>query len=148
VQYLKHSKSTGGVNKLSMASLLINKSIPSQIFLLYGADNRKIGDILKSCDRTMLRTWLEQCMKVGKSCGLKELPGDGEMRRRRLQWFGDMTRDVGVLGGVLRCVERIEVSWAEKDWKTTNTLGDTMKQDLEILESNLSYAVSGAHYPT
>ena len=110
-----------------MASLLINRSIPLKVrasvyescvrsVMLYGAETwamtGRMEDILKSCDRRMLRymagvKWQDRVSseEIAKRCGVKEI--ETKIRQRRLRWFGHVRREAE--GGVLRLVEEMEV---------------------------------------
>ena len=70
--------------------------------MLYGAQTwamtEKMEDIMKSCDRRMLRykagvRWQDKISSevVEKRCGSKEI--QDKMRQRRLQWFGHVKRE-------------------------------------------------------
>ena len=109
-----------------MVILLKNRHIPLKIrgsvyescvrsVMLYGAETwqmtKKIEDILKHCDRKMMRymagvRWTDRIssVEVAWRCGLTDI--QGKIRQRRLQWFGHVRREKD--GGGLRRVEEIE----------------------------------------
>ena len=134
-----------------MASLIKNKSIPLMIrgsvyescvrsVMLYGAETwaltRKLEDILKSCDRRMLRymagvRWQDRISseEVAKRCGLKEI--QEKIRQRRLQWYGHVRREEE--GGVLRLVEEMEVPGQRKVGRPKKTWKEAVQQNLKVL---------------
>ena len=107
--------------------------------MLYGAETwamtAKMEDIMKSCDRRMLRymagvRWQDRVSseEMAKRCGLKEI--QDKMRQRRLQWFGHVRREEG---GVLRVVDKMEVQGKRKIGRPNKTWNDTVQQDLKVL---------------
>ena len=147
-----------------MASLLINRSIPLKVrasvyescvrsVMLYGAETwgmtGRMEDILKSCDRRMLRymagvKWQDRVSseEIAKRCGVKEI--ETKIRQRRLQWFGHVRREAE--GGVLRLVEEMEVPGKRKVGRPRKTWRDTVKQDLEILRVDENMALDRSRW--
>ena len=127
-------------------SLLKNRHLPSKfrrsvyesyvrsvLYLLHEAETwqmtEKFEDILKHCDRKMMRhtagvRWTDRIssVEVAWRCGLTE--SRGKIRQRRLQWFGQVRREKD--GGGLSRVEKMEVLGDMPRGKTkTNMEGDS-----------------------
>jgi hypothetical protein len=145
-----------------MASLLNNRYIPLKIrgsvyescvrsVMLYGAETwemtGRVEDIMKHCDRRMLRYIAEVSWKdkvnseeVAKRCGLKEIRE--KMRHRRLQWFGYVRREKG--GGGVRRVEEINVPGARPVGRPKRTWRQTVQMDMDLLEITEDLAMDRA----
>ena len=145
-----------------ISRLLANRSIDLRIrgrvyeacvrsALLYGAETWALGnrltDILRSCDRRMLRymagvRWQDgrSGSEVAEMCGVEELAG--ELRKRRLRWYGHLKRaDGGPLGEIeeIRVEGRRPVGRPKKRWnkyveEDMNLLGieEGMAQDRQL----------------
>jgi hypothetical protein len=145
-----------------MASLLKNRHIPLKIrgsvyescirsVMLYGAETwemtGKIEDIMKHCDRRMLRYIAEVSWKdkvnseeVAKRCGLKEI--QEKMKHRRLQWFGHVRREKG--GEGVRRVEEINVTGARPVGRPKRTWRQTVQMDMDLLKITEDLAMDRA----
>ena len=134
-----------------MESLLKNRHIPLKIrgsvyescvrsVMLYGAETWRmtegIEDILKRCDRRMLRYMagvrlidMVHSKEVAKRCGLAEI--QEKMRQRRLQWFGHVRREKE--GGGLKMVEEMSVQGVMPAGRPRRTWRDTVEVDMKSL---------------
>lgn len=134
-----------------MVSLLINKSISLKIrgsvyescirsVMLCGAETwamtDRIEDILKRCDRRILRymagvRWQYKISsrEVAERCGVKEI--QEKIRRRRLQWFSHVRREKE--GGVVKMVEEMEVPGKRPVGRPRRTWRQIVQQDMEKL---------------
>ena len=134
-----------------MASLLKNKHIPLKIrgsvyescvrsVMLYGAETwemtGRVEDILKHCDRRMLRymagvSWKDKINseEVCRRCGLTDI--QVKLRQRRLQWFGHVRREKE--GGGLRRVEEMNVAGVRPVGRPKRTWRQTVQMDMDVL---------------
>ena len=108
--------------------------------MLYGVETwqmmEKIENILKHCDRRMLRCmagmrWTDMVCseEVANRCGLAEI--QVRMRQRRLQWFGHVRREKE--GGGLRMVEEMIVPGAMPRGRPRRTWRETVERDMKSL---------------
>jgi len=106
--------------------------------------DRTIVDILKTCDKRMLRymarvRWQNRISseEVAKRCGLKMIPD--KLRQKRLQWFSHVRSETE--GGVLRLVEEMEVRGKRTVGRPRKTWKDIVKRDLELIGVDESVAM-------
>jgi len=132
-----------------MAGLLTDKRTPLRIrgsayescvrsVMLYGSETwamtKKDEDILRKCDRRMLRymarvKWQDgvSSEEVAKRCGLGDILETA--RQGRLQWYGHVRREGEE--GVLRKVEKIQVIGNRLPGKPKGTLDQLVQKDMK-----------------
>ncbi len=134
-----------------ISSLLVNRNIEQRSrgrvyeacvrsALLYGAETwaltNRLMEVLRSCDRRMLRyvvgvRWQDgrSSGEVAEMCGVEDL--SAKLRQRRLRWFGHVER---AGGGALNEVRELRVEGRRLPGKPKKKWSGCVREDMNLLE--------------